>query len=180
MISAFPEEKQLWSEDFYMERGQLSNLSKRIARRISEEIDITLTPGEVKRLAESKPIDPAAYEAYLRGMSYWELGKKSDLDKAMSYFKLSLEIDPNYALAHLGIARTWAGYAQHGFLPHKEVVEQADVARKKAFELDSTLVEIRAGMATRLTWGDWNWKEAEKEFLRAIEINANYEERRGS
>ena len=80
LVSAFPEEKQLWSDDFYMERDQLSNLPKRIARKISEEIGITLTPGEEKRLAESIPIDPAAYEAYLIGMSHWELGKKSDLD----------------------------------------------------------------------------------------------------
>jgi len=105
IVSAFPEEKQLWIDDFYMERDQLSNFSKRIARKISEEIDVPLTPGEEKRLAESDPIDPAAYEAYMRGMSYWELGKKSDLDKAMSYFKLALEIDPSIEFAKAGLEK---------------------------------------------------------------------------
>ncbi|MBT8182674.1 MAG: hypothetical protein KJO53_13920, partial [Eudoraea sp.] len=52
--------------------------------------------------------------------------------------------------------------------------EKVDVARKRALMLDSSLVEIRTRMATKYTWGNWNWKKAEKEFLKAIEINPNY------
>jgi len=174
LVSAFPEEKQLWVHEFNIEKEQLSNLSKKIAMEISQQINLNLTPMEEKLLAEAKPIDPDAYEAYLRGMGYWELGTKSDLDRAMGYFQLSSEIDPNYALAYLGISRTWGGYVQHGFLPYHEVSEKVDIARKKAIMLDSSLVEIRAGMATKYTWGDWNWQKAEKEFLKAIEINPNY------
>ncbi|WP_297692759.1 adenylate/guanylate cyclase domain-containing protein [uncultured Eudoraea sp.] len=174
LVSAFPEEKQLWVHEFNIEKEQLSNLSKKIAKEISQQINLNLTPMEEKLLAEAKPIDPEAYEAYLRGMAYWELGTKPDLDRAMGYFQLSSEIDPNYALAYLGISRTWGGYVQHGFLPYHEVSEKVNVARKKAIMLDSSLVEIRAGMATKYTWGDWNWQKAEQEFLKAIEINPNY------
>ncbi len=63
---------------------------------------------------------------------------------------------------------------QHGFLPYHEVSEKVDAARNMALKLDSSLVEIHAHMAIRYTWGDWNWKKAEKEFLKAIEINPNY------
>lgn len=174
LVSAFPEEQQLWIHDFYIEKGQISNLSKKIAKEISQQIHINLTPQEEKLLTESKPIDPDAYEAYLRGMSYWELGTKPDLERAMGYFQLSSEIDSSYALAYLGISRTWGAYVQHGFLPYQEVAEKVNAARNKALMLDSSLVEIRAGMATKYTWGDWNWKKAEKEFLKAIEINPNY------
>ena len=174
LVSAFPEEKQLWVHDFNIEKGQLSNLSKKIAKEISQQIHINLTPQEEQLLAEAKPIAPDAYEAYLRGMSFWELGTKPDLDRAMRYFQLSSEIDPNYALAYLGISGTWGGYVQHGFLPYSEVSEKAEAARSKALMLDSTLVEIHAHMATKYTWGDWNWKKAEQEFLKAIQINPNY------
>ncbi|UCD61815.1 MAG: hypothetical protein JSV59_04400 [Flavobacteriaceae bacterium] len=174
LVSAFPEEQQLWVHDFNIDKEQLSNLSKKIAKEISQQIHINLTPLEEKLLAEARPIDPDAYEAYLRGMAYWELGTKPDLDRAMEYFQLSSKIDPNYALAYLGISRTWGAYVQHGFLPYHEVSEKVDVARKRALMLDSSLVEIRAGMATRYTWGNWNWQKAEKEFLKAIEINPNY------
>jgi len=175
LISAFPEEKQLWVHDFNIDKGQLSNLTKKIAKEISQQINIYLTPQEEQLLAEAiKPIDPDAYEAYLRGMGYWELGTKSDLDRAMDYFQLSSEIDPNYALAYMGIARTWGAYALHGFLPSSEVGKKAEAAQNKALMLDSTLVEIHARMATVYTWGEWNWKKAEQEFLKALELNPNY------
>ncbi len=174
LVSVFPEEQQLWVHDFYIEKGQISNLSKKIAKEISQQIHINLTSQEEKLLAESKPIDPDAYEAYLRGMGYWELGTKPDLEQAMRYFQLSREIDSSYALAYLGISRTWGAYVQHGFLPYQEVAEKVEEARNNALLLDSSLVEIRAGMATKYIWGDWNWKKGEKEFLKAIEINPNY------
>ncbi|MEP0132988.1 MAG: adenylate/guanylate cyclase domain-containing protein [Eudoraea sp.] len=174
LVSAFPEEKQLWVHDFNIEKGQLSNLTKRISREISQQINLNLTPQEEKLLSETKPIDPDAYEAYLRGMGHWELGTKPDLDRAMDYFQLSREIDPNYALAYLGISRTWGAYVQHGFLPYNEVSEKEEAARNKALMLDSSLVEIHARMAVYNTWGDWNWKKAEQEFLKAIELNPNY------
>ena len=174
LISAFPEEKQLWVHDFNIEKGQLSNLTKKIAKEISQQINLNLTPQEEQLLAEAKPINPDAYEAYLRGMGYWELGTKKDLDRAMEYFQLSRDIDPNYALAYMGIARAWGGYVQHGFLPYSEVSEKSEAAQNKALMLDSTLVEIRADMATAYTWGDWNWKKAEQEFLKAIALNPNY------
>ncbi|MGB5607787.1 TPR end-of-group domain-containing protein [Eudoraea sp.] len=174
LVSAFPEEKQLWVHDFNIEKGELSNLSRKIAKEISQQIHLNLTPMEEQLLAEAKPIDPDAYEAYLRGMSYWELGTKPDLDRAMGYFQLSREIDPDYALAYLGISGTWGAYVQHGFLPLSEVYEKAEAARNMALKLDSSLVEIIAHKAGGYTWGEWNWKKAEKEFLRAIEINPNY------
>ena len=107
-------------------------------------------------------------------MGYWELGTKPDLDRAMDYFLLSREIDPKYALAYVGIARTWGGYVQHGFLPYSEVSEKIEAAQNKARMLDSSLVEIHARMAINYTWGDWNWKKAEQEFLKALELNPNY------
>jgi class 3 adenylate cyclase/TolB-like protein len=174
LVSAFPEEKQLWVHDFNIEKGELSNLTKKIANEISQQIHLNLTPQEEKLLSESKPIDPDAYEAYLRGMGHWELGTKPDLDRAMDYFQLSSKIDPNYALAYLGISRTYWAYVMHGFLPNYEVSEKAEVAWNRALMLDSSLVEIHARMATRYTWGEWNWKKAEQEFLKAIELNPNY------
>lgn len=174
LVSAFPEEKQVWVNEFYIEKAEISNLTKNIAREISEQIQVDLTPLEEQLLSDSKPINPDAYEAYLRGMSYWELGKKLDLDRAMRYFQLSSQIDSTYALAYLGISKTWGAYVQHGFLPYNEVADKIKTARNKARMLDSSLVEIHAGMATNYAWGEWDWEKAENAFLKAIEINPNY------
>ena len=131
MSAFFPEETQLWSDDFYIEKSQLSNLSKRLAKEISKQINVLLTPGEEKMLADSRPIDPDAYEAYLRGMSYLELATKADVDRALGYFELARDIDPNYALAYLGISLVWGSYAQHGFMSSSKAMPKVEKPEEK-------------------------------------------------
>ena len=174
LISAFPEEKQIWMHDYKVERSQILNMYNLVSKEIFERINIILTPGEEILLAESRTVNPDAQEAYFRGMSYWELGTKADLDKALDYFQLARDIDPDYALAYLGIAKVWGGHAMHGFMSSNEARAKGKKARKKALELDSTLVEIRASIATGYTWGSWEWERAGKEYRRVIEINPNY------
>ncbi|MCK5700315.1 MAG: hypothetical protein KAI29_04155, partial [Cyclobacteriaceae bacterium] len=174
LISAFPEEKQIWMHDYKVERSQILNMYNLVSKEIFERINITLTPGEEILLAESRTVNPDAQEAYFRGMSYWELGTKADLDKALDYFQLARDIDPDYALAYLGISKVWGGRAMHGFMSSNEARAKGEIARKKALELDSTLVEIRTSIATGYTWGSWEWERAGKEYRRVIEINPNY------
>jgi len=174
LISAFPEEKQIWMHEYKVERSQILNMYNLVSKEIFEGINVILTPEEEKLLAESRTINPDAQEAYFRGMSYWELGTKADLDKAMDYFQLARDIDPDYALAYLGIAKVWGAHAMHGFMSSKEARAKGEKARKKALELDSTLVEIRASIATGYTWGSWEWERAGKEYRSVIEINPNY------
>ena len=102
------------------------------------------------------------------------MGTKADLGKALNYFELARDIDPNYALAYLGISRVWGGYAQHGFMSSTEARAKGKEARMKALELDSSLVQIRTAMANGYTWGTWEFERAGKEFRRSIEINPNY------
>ena len=92
----------------------------------------------------------------------------------MDYFERALEIDQDYALAYHGISFVWGSRANHGFMPAQEANPKREVARKKALELDSSLVEIRASMATEMTWALWDWDNAGKEYKRAIDINPNY------
>jgi adenylate cyclase len=92
----------------------------------------------------------------------------------LGYFERALDIDPDYALAYLGISLLWGSYAQHGFMSSNEAKAESDKAIKKAMELDSSLVEIRSWLAATYAWGTWEWERAGKEFRRAIEINPNY------
>ena len=82
--------------------------------------------------------------------------------------------DPYFALAHLGIARVYVGYIQHGFMPAKEAGPKRDQALIKAFELDSSLVEVREFSMGNLALSHWDLEGAGKEFRKAIEINPNY------
>jgi len=174
LIKARPEERQIWRKAYDYAMQNILSVYNDVAMAIALEANIPLTAEEEKYFSIAQEINPKAYEAYLRGMSYWEKATKEDLEKAMDYFEHAREIDPDYALAYLGIARVWGGYVQHGFMSAKETRTRREEAFAKAFELDSTLVEVRAKMANAYTWGNWDWDKAGKEFQRIIEINPNY------
>ena len=174
LISAFPEEKQIWMHDYKVARSQILNMNNLVSREIIDAINVILTPKEENLLAESRTVNPGAQEAFFRGMSYWELGTQADLDRALDYFEMARKIDPDYALAYLGISKVWGAYSMHGFKSSKEVKLKREEARKKALALDSSLVEIRASIANGYTWGTWEWERAGEAYRKAIEINPNY------
>ena len=68
----------------------------------------------------------------------------------------------------------WGSYAQHGFMSSSKAMPKVEEARGKALEMDSSLVQIHAWLATGYTWVTWEWELADREYQKAIEINPNY------
>ena len=66
----FPEEQQLWVQDYRFEKGEILNFYNKVTKQISKEIDILLTPKEENLLATSRKVHPEAYDAYLKGLYY--------------------------------------------------------------------------------------------------------------
>jgi tetratricopeptide (TPR) repeat protein len=95
------------------------------------------------------------------------------LDTAEQYFESARELDPEYALAYVGISRVWAGRNQMAITPTSVAVPKQREAILRAVELNDTLTEVYRGLASLKTFGDWDWKGAEKNFLKAIELNPN-------
>ena len=174
LYEAGKSEYQIWSQEYTEHRSQILNWNSKVTKKITEKIDITLSPSEEEFLATSRIVNPNAHEACLKGRSYYELGTKSDLDSAMYYYQLAKEIDPNYALAYLGIWAVWRSYSAHGFMPGSVTEAKGSEAMKKAMLLDSSLVEIRTSMAGYYGWRKWDWGKAGTEFRKAIESNPNY------
>jgi len=92
----------------------------------------------------------------------------------MQHFESALEIDPNFSLAHTGVALVWAVRGGFGLVPFQEAYPKAKAAAEKAMALDSTLEETHYVMAQIKGAFEWNWEGAEMEFRRAIELNPNY------
>jgi len=129
-------------------------------------------------LASARPVNPEAYEAYLKGRFHSQRLTEADLDAALSYFEAALEKDPDYALAYVGISRVWGGRGQMGFAPPGEATPMVKAAMLTALELDDTLAEAHSGLAIMKTWTEWDWPSAERAFERAIELNPNHAEAR--
>jgi len=149
-------------------------LYRDLTRAIADEIQVVLTPQAETRLASTRPVDPEAYVAYLNGMFHWYPLTPEHLDTALQYFELALQKDPEYALAHIGIAQYWIGRSAIGAEPPNKMWPKAKMAALNALELDDTLAEAHDLLAGVLAWYEYDWPAAEREFQRAIDLNPNY------
>ena len=174
LIDALPEERNLWAQTYEQPMTDVLVMYSEMAHTIADNIQVKLTAQEETRLAGARPINPEAYEAYLKGLSHWYKLTPPDLDAALEYFESALEKDPNYALAHTGIALVWIGRNQMGLVPPSEAMPKAKASAQKALELDDTLAEVHYTSALIKTWMDWDWEGGETAFQRAIELNPNY------
>ena len=174
LIRAVPEERQIWSQDFSRDIPHILSLYGDVASGIARELNIQLTTEQVFRLVSKQEVIPQAYEAYLRGMSYWYKLTKEDLDHALRYFELASEIDPNYAPAYSGVAMVWGARIQQGIMPGTEAIPKLKSLLIKALELDSTLTEVHYSLALFNTWWYWDWERAATAFKKTIELNPNH------
>src|SRR5208282_1362284 len=147
------------------------SLQGEVTRAIAQEIRVKLTPQEQANLTKTRPINPEAYEACLKGRFEWYKLSKEGLDNAEHYYQLALEKDPNYALAYAGLADVWLERSDTGLWTPRDTMKQAKAAAQKALELDDTLSEAHVSLANIETSFEWNWPAAEKDFLRAIQLN---------
>jgi class 3 adenylate cyclase/TolB-like protein/exonuclease VII small subunit len=173
MIQALRKERQIWGQAYDRSMQNVLSIYNDVARSIANEADINLSPREEIYLSGTRQVNPKAYEAYLRGMGLVQNATKADLDRALDYFELAREIDPEYAQPYYGISLTWRSYRQHGYKSRSESEPIVKEAEKKALELDSTLFELQAADALR-TARQGDLEDAEYKVRKVLDINPNY------
>jgi tetratricopeptide (TPR) repeat protein len=118
-------------------------------------------------------VNPDAYEAYLKGRYFWNKRTPDGLNKSIEYFGQAIAKDPSFAVAYAGLADSYSILGSD-VLPADVASSKARAAASKAIELDPTIAEGHAALALVEFYYDWNWKQSEEEFRRAIELNPNY------
>jgi eukaryotic-like serine/threonine-protein kinase len=172
LIRASPE-KQLWSQSYERDFRDVLSLQSEIALAIANEIRVRITPQEKARLADVKPVDPAAHEAYLKGRYYWNLRSAEGTQKAIASFEQAIAIDPAHAPSYAGLADTYAILGYQSPRPD-EMFAKAEAAAGRALALDNQLAQAHASLGVVRFFHDWDWKGAEKEFRLALAGNPNY------
>jgi TolB-like protein/DNA-binding winged helix-turn-helix (wHTH) protein/Tfp pilus assembly protein PilF len=169
-------DRHLWAETYESQLGDILTLQSHVASAIVNEIRVKLTPEDQVRLATTRPVSTQSYEDYLKGRFYWNKRSQEGLTKAIDYFQLAIENDPNYALAYAGLADCYSiiGSAIVGTVPASEVAPKARAAALKSLELDNTLAEAQTSLATVRFNYDWDWNAAASGFRRAVELNPSY------
>jgi TolB-like protein/DNA-binding winged helix-turn-helix (wHTH) protein/Flp pilus assembly protein TadD len=166
-------EQHLLSEIYEDDLADIFSVQAKVARDVANRIQVKLTPQQQARLASSQPASPAANEAYLQGLYHQRKGTQAERLKAKELYDKAIQIDPSFALAYAQEAILFAhgGLASAGGSLDARALTRQLAA--KALELDDSLAEAHAALAwSELT--DWDWKGAESEFKRAIELNPSY------
>ena len=163
-------DRHLWAESYERDLGDVLALQDEVSRTIARKIQVTLTPQEQTRLATARPVNPEAYDAYLRGR--YSLSKRSpvDIQKALAHFQQAVDKDPTYAPAYAGLADSYYLLSWYGAVSPLEVLPKGKAAATRALELDSTLAEGHLSLAQIKLIDDWDWAGAEVEYKRALEL----------
>jgi len=176
LIDVLPEEQNLWAETYNRAKTSVLVMYSEIARTVADRSKVILTVEEMTRLSSANQVNPEVYDAYLKGQYHWFQLTPAELKIALQYFELALQIDPNNALAHAGVALAWVGLFQMNIADRSEAVPKAVKAAERAIVLDKTLAETHYVLALVSTWSEYDWKSAEIEFQQALKLKPNYSE----
>jgi TolB-like protein/class 3 adenylate cyclase len=163
----------LWSERYDREMDDIFAIQDEVALAITQKLKITLLDTEKAIITKNPTENKEAYDLYLKGKFYWNR-RGPGLKKGLEYFLKAAQLDPEFSLAHAGIADTYALFAFYSVMPPHQVIPKAKEAAEKAIRSDPARVEPYALLAFITTFYDWNWAEAEKQFQKALSINPGY------
>ena len=169
-------DEHIWSETFEQEVRDVMLLQSEVAQAIAQQVEVAIRPEEQNQFESAESIDPAAFEAYLKGQFYVERFTPQDLKLAAQYYQQAVDIDPDHALAYTGLAKLCAFQAQGGMIKPQEARERCLPLIEKALELDDSLPEAHYNYATHMVWLRYNWEEGDAAFQRAIDLNPSYAE----
>ena len=166
-------DRQIWGSQYTRKVADIMAMQEQISREISEKLQLRLSGEQKQRMTRHATEDSEAYQMYLQGRYYWNKRTLEGVQQSIDFFQQAIQKDSKYALAYAGQADAYALLADLNVLPAREVTPKVKEAASKALELDDTLGEAH----TSLAWAkfhEWDWAGAEKEFKRAIELNASY------
>ncbi|HEX6083028.1 MAG TPA: protein kinase [Thermoanaerobaculia bacterium] len=164
----------IWGNRYQTARTDLFSVQDSLASEIAHMLRVQLGGREQQLLTKRHTADPRAYELYLKGRFQWNKRNAEGLYNAIELFNRAIEIDPQYALAYAGIADCYNLLDIWANLPTSETFPRAKAAAQKALSIDDQLAEAHTSLAYAIHTYEWDWKAAEHEYRRALELNPNY------
>ena len=165
---------RVWAQSYERDLGDVLALQTEVAQSVAREIAVTFNRASG---APAPPrVDPAVYEAYLRGRYFLDKSPNpAALAKSIEYFDEALRLDPANAAAYAGLADAYGilGWTFSAGLAPREAYPKALAAAERALALDERLAAAHVALARIRSKYEWNWQAAEASFKRALELDPN-------
>jgi TolB-like protein/Flp pilus assembly protein TadD len=168
--------RPLWAQSFDEGLSDIFVVQDVISEQVARAMLARLNGAEQRRLRKHDTDSVEAYQAYLRGRYFWNRRDEEGLRKSVEYFQQAVDEDPTYAAAYAGLADAYNLLVNYHLAGPSsgECDRRARAAVTKALELDETLAEAHTSLASMKFYGERDNAAAEREYLRAIELNPNY------
>lgn len=166
----------IWSEVYDRDIAEVFAVQDEIAQAIVNALQnrFSWSIGSKGQLAKAYTRNPEAYTLYLKGHYLLEKMTPTEINKGMSYLGDAIHQEPSFALAYAGMAEGYNLLGNSNLAAPRDVMPGAKTAAMKALSLDESLAEAHAALGLIESTYDWDWKSAEREFKRAIELNPSY------
>lgn len=174
-----PGDRHLWAHSYDVSAVNLPNLQAEIAGAVAREIGATSMPETGAHFSMAHPVNPEAYDLYLRAAAYYGVETQGAATQAMRLLERSVAIDPEFAAAYAALATT---YRVRAFSVEPENtekwVEKAMVAVQKSLSLNPNLAEAYVSRGY-LLWSranNWAYERAVADYRHALSLNPNLAE----
>jgi len=167
-------EGHIWAQNYDRQLDDLFAIQSEIAESVAAELRVKLVGAEKKRLEKNPTASPQAYTLYLKARLFWNERSLESIQKAITYFKQAIKLDPRFALGYSGLADCHQIMAHNGLAEPGPNYEKAREYAEKALELDNDLAEAHAALGGVNCNFAHDWKAAEREYKRAIELKPSY------
>jgi TolB-like protein/DNA-binding winged helix-turn-helix (wHTH) protein/Tfp pilus assembly protein PilF len=161
----------VWAETYEQPAANLFAIQRDIARKIAVSLAIQLLAAQEMALARASTTNTEAYDAYLAGRYEWNRGTRDSFEAALRSFQRAIQLDGNYALAHVGAAQCYLALEDYRFLPRDEALRLARLNSDAALRLDDSIPESHTLAADILRRSDANAPGVEEGYRKAITLN---------
>ena len=163
----------LWSGKFDGKVSDLFVFQDSISQEVAKVLVSIVGGREQTNVKRHSTESVEAYQHYIKGRFFWDKRTEDDFRKSIQYYESAIALDPDYALAHAGLADSYSILAEYLFLSPHEAFKKSLAAAERAVQVDYKLAEAHASLAEVRFFYERNWSAAEEEFRLAIELNPN-------
>jgi len=161
-------DKHLWAQTYERDFHDILALQDDVASSIAKQVQFKLGGPEPLPIAKSQPINPEAYEAYLKGNSYFD---QFALQKSIDYYNQTIKLASDYAPAYAHMAGSYSFLGFFSAIPPQQAWGKVKELALLATAKDNQLPEAHGNLALAKLHYDWDFAGAEQEFKRAIQLN---------
>ena len=164
----------IWGEQFSCPSSDVFSIETELSARISARLRTELVGKTDATPIRRQTHSPEAYQDYLKGRYHWNRMSAEALQKSMHYYQEALAKDPQFALAHAGLADCYGLMAFFDLMPPSVAMPKLKESALRALQIDANLAEAHSSVANALKFYDRDWLGAEHRYLQALQLNPNY------